>query len=175
MDGSQSKSFDTTTALDYFHDTGIVLHYSENPVFKQWVTFFIMDLFKALFHHNITETLDYNTNKIARNEFKEQKFQMALTQYAHEGLLNLKLLKLFWYQYNLGAHEHNVLLKLMKRFDICYPVTPDEKLLYLPWFTELKECPSHINTEEIYMTTEQLVAQQYCIEFFNQIPLNVLK
>ena len=135
-------SINITAALTYYHQRGVILHFSDSPILENYVfqdIDFIVDTFKALFHHNMKEMFDYTTNKAVQTGFRAQEFKMAMEQYEKEGLLSMKLIKVLWHHHNFNLKENDIkaLVELMKVFDICYPLAPDEKVFYLPWFTEV--------------------------------------
>ena len=169
---------DIVGPLQYFADTNLFLHYENNPFLKDFVFHdidLLADLFKSLFHHNIGQVINYDSNEKLQEKFKKHECDLAVQRYKREGLLGRKLLSYLWEHYGVSFEDETVLLRLMQSFNLCYSVSKDDALHFFPWFVESQECPAHIDRDNImkFDKTHGSVHLQY--EFFNRIPLNVFE
>ena len=88
----ESESF---VPLQYFADSNLCLHYENNPFLKDFVfpdIDLLADLFKSLFHHNLTNVVNYDNDENLQAKFQKAECDLAVQRYQREGLLTKKLL-----------------------------------------------------------------------------------
>ena len=164
--------------LQYFADTNLCLHYQNNTFLKDYVfpdIDFLVDLFKCLFHHNIAEVINYDTDEKLQAKFKKPECDLTVKRYQKEGLLSKKLLSYLWEHYKLSVTDEEVLLQLMQSFNLCHSISKDEDLQYFPWFVQLKQCPPHIDRDRLMQFDKEHSSVHLQCQFFNQIPVNVFE
>ena len=164
--------------LQYFTDTNLCLHCENNSFLKDYVfpdTDALADLLKSLFHNNIAEVIDYDTNEKLQAKFNKSECELAVQHYQNEGLLEHKLLSHLWEHYGLSAAGETVLLRLMQSFNLCYSISKDEEVQYFPWFVQSQECPSHIDQDHLMKFDNDHSSVHLQCAFFNRIPLNVFE
>ena len=164
--------------LQYFSDSNLCLHYESNPFLKDYVFLdidLLADLFKSLFHHNITEVINYDNNEKLQAKFQKGECDLAVKRYQKEGLLGQKLLSYLWEHYGLSFHDETVLLQLMQSFNLCYSISKDQQILHFPWFVQSQECPPHIDRNCLMNFDKKNASVHLQCQFFNRIPLNVFE
>ena len=169
---------DDVVPLQYFSDTNLLLHYESNPFLKGYVfpdLDSLVDLFKSLFHHNIAQVIQYDTEEKLQAKFKKEECDLAVQRYQKEGLLGQKLLSYLWERYGLSVDDKTVLLQLMQSFNLCYSISKDDDMHFFPWFVKSQACPSHINKDHRMMFDKKHSSVHLQCEFFNSIPLNIFE
>ena len=177
-DGATQSEDGPLVPLQYFSDSNLCLHYENNPFLKDYVfpdIDMLADLFKSLFHHNIGEVINYDNDEKLQAKFQEGECDLAVQRYQREGLLGQKLLSYLWEHYGLSLADENVLLKLMKSFNLCYSISKDQEILHFPWFVQSKECPPHIDRNQLMKFDKEHASVHLQCQFFNRIPLNVFE
>ena len=165
-------------AINYFRDINLVLHYDKNPLLKDYVFHdidFIVEIFKSVFHHDITQVIDYQSDEKLQTRFKELECETAVKRYQNEGLLCKKLLGYFWEQYNLSGTDEGVFIEFMRSFNLCFNISQDNDLLYFPWFVKAQKCPEYLEKDCLMLFDKEHASVQLQCEFFNMIPLNVFE
>ena len=169
---------DNRVPLQYFTDINLCLHYDDNPLLNDYVfpdIDVIADLFKSLFHHNLAQVINYDTDEKLQANFQKGECDLAVKRYQKEGLLGQKLLSYLWQHYGFSLDDETVLLKLMQSFNLCYSVSKEDDLQFFPWFVQSQECPSHIDSVHLMKFDNEHSSVHLQCEFFNQIPLNVFE
>ena len=169
---------DFLVPLQYFSDSNLCLHYEDNPFLKDYVfpdIDLLADLFKCLFHHNLSEVVNFDNDDKLKAIFTKGTCDLAVQRYQKEGLLGQKLLSYLWEHYGLSCVDQTVLLNLMQSFNLCYSISKEEQLLYFPWFVQSQECPPHINRNHLMKFDKEHSSVHLLCEFFNLIPLNVFE
>ena len=164
--------------LRYFADSNLCLHYESHPFLKNYVFHdidLLVDLFKSLFHHDISEVIDYESNEVLQAVFLEGECDLAVQQYQKEGLLSQELLSYLWEHYKLSHTDNNILLELMQSFNLCYSIFKDEPMHFFPWFVQSQECPPHIAEHHLKKFDRRYSSVHLQCQFFNQMPLNVFE
>ena len=128
---NEIKQLCTTTILlrfKYLSTSKAILH----PSFLKDYVFPDIDLivnrFKSLFCHNLTQKINYNNNEKLQAIFQKGELDLAIHRYEKEGLLSSKLLSFLWEQYGLSFHDQDALVHLMHSFNLCYGISKDETL-----------------------------------------------
>ena len=173
-----NQESESLVPLQYFADSNLCLHYESNPFLKDCVfpdIDLLADLFKSLFHHNISQVINYDHDEKLQATFQKVECELALQRYQNEGLLGQKLLSYLWKHYGLSLDDETVLLHLMQSFNLCYSVSKEEQLLYFPWFVKSQECPPHIDRAHLMKFDQKHASVHLQCEFFNRIPLNVFE
>ena len=177
-EGETNQESESLVPLHYFADSNLCLHYESNPFLKDYVfpdIDLLADLFKSLFHHNITQVINYDNDEKLQAKFQKGEYDLAVQRYQNEGLLGQKLLSYLWEHYGLSLDDEIVLLHLMQSFNLCYSVSKEEQLLYFPWFVKSQECPPHIDRAHLMKFDQKHASVHLQCEFFNRIPLNVFE
>ena len=177
-DGTIHQENESLVPLQYFADSNLCLHYENNPFLKDYVfpdIDLLADLFKSLFHHNLTDVVNYDNDEKLQAKFQRAECDLAVQRYQREGLLTRNLLSYLWEHYGLSLADESVLLELMQSFNLCYSVSKDQQILYFPWFVESQECPSHIDRNHLMKFDHGHSSVHLQCEFFNRIPLNVFQ
>ena len=178
-DGSQAEpGCEFLIPLQYFSDSNLCLHYEDNPFLKDYVfpdIDLLVDLFKSLFHHNLAEVINFDTNAKLQSIFTNYSCDLAVQRYQKEGLLGKKLLLYLWEHYGLSLSYETVLLELMKSFNLCYSISKHEELLHFPWLVQSQQCPPHIVRDNLMKFDTQHASVHLQCKFFNRIPLNVFE
>ena len=152
MSTEASVGGDNTVPLQYFNDTNLCLHYENNPFLNGYVfpdIDSLADLFKSLFHHNIAQVINCDTDEKLQANFQKGECDLAVKRYEKEGLLGQKLLSYLWKHYGLSLADETVLLRLIQSFNLCYSISNEDDLHFFPWFVESHECPSHIDINHL--------------------------
>ena len=164
-----------TVALRYFKNAGQILFYEDVPGLNEYVfhePYFIIDLLKACFHHNLTKVLE--SDSAFCHSFPGVEFNLMLSQYQQEGLLQKKLLNRLWQKQGLEDQDHNALFKLMILLKLCYPVDKDSEVWYFPWFV-MNKCPANVNPDQITKIDKHHFAVQLNCIFHGRIPVNAFE
>ena len=178
FDGAANPKSEHLVPLQYFSDSNLFLHYESNPFLKDYVFHDIdvlVDLFKSVFHHNIAQVINYDNNENLQAQFQKAECDLAVQRYQKEGLLGKKLLSFLWEQYRLSLADETVLLQLMQSFNLCYSISKDQDILYFPWFVQSRQCPPHIDRDNLMKFDKGHMSVHLQCEFFNRIPLNVFE
>ena len=133
--------------LQYFSDVGLILLFDSVHNLDQYVfhrPMFVVDILRSLFHHDLPRMLNYNDDQLLQDTFDRQEFNLLINRYQHEGLLDAKLLVVLWHKHGLRHEDTEALKQLIIAFRLCYPVSEQSNLLFLPWFVENKECPHDV-------------------------------
>ena len=164
--------------LQYFSDSNLCLYYDTNPFMKDFVfpdIDLLVELFKSLFHHNIAQVINYDNNERLRANFEQGECDLAVQRYEKEGLLSQKLLSFLLEHHGFSSPKENVLLPLLKHFNLCYSISKTEELLYIPWLIQSRECPPHIDRGHLMQFDETHASVHLQCNFFNRIPQNVFE
>ena len=169
---------DYLVPLQYFSDSSLCLYYENNPFLKDYVfpdIDSLGDLFKSMFHHNLTQVINYDKDEKLQANFRKGECDLAVQRYEKEGLLSRKLFCHLLEHYGFSSADEIVLLHLMEQFNLCYSISKNRGLLYIPWFVQSQECPAHIDREQLMKFDKGHASVHLQCEFFNRIPLNVFE
>lgn len=182
--GSSYENPSTVNCLQYFSDTGLVLWYFENKALQNVVFHnleFLINIFKAVFHHDLIGSLNYEDNKPLQVLFDEVEYRQVISQYQHQGLLSFKLLVHLWDKYDLDAADQEALIELMKKFNLCHELWDEatlcnkgkeNQLYFYPWFVKENTPPSSIDSGKLLVKENLLNFHLECL-FHNSIPMNI--
>ena len=163
------------SALQYYHTVGHVLHFPDNPVLEDYVFHnkdFLLRLMQSCFHHNLKDATNFENLMQTRNAFN---IDLMLRQYDEEGLLAIELLQFLWQQYGLKEEEEIVVLEIMKKFNICYPVDSSEKVWFFPYFVRSNEPPASLDLKKTNMINRQYFPVLLHCVFNNLMPINIFE
>lgn len=176
----KSSRIDILSCLEYYHDCGLALWFKDHPKLNSYIFHnltFIIDIMKAVFHHQLEESLNYEDNLNLQQYFQQVEFQEALASYKNEGLLSYRFLSFLWQKYKLDNCDEDVLLEIMKSFDICYPIFDlprDEFTLYFfPFFCKNKQIDSSIDLQHLSVVNDNTITLLLECVFFNSVPINL--
>ena len=164
-----------STALAYYHATGHVLYYPDNPVLKDYVFHnkdFILDLSKSIFNHNLKDGTDFSELQKITPAFH---IELMLNQYESEGLLHIKLLRFLWQQYGLEEQEEAALLEIMKKFHLCYEVDVHKTIFFMPWFIKANNAPDSLDLSKLCTINKKFFSTLLECVFNSRIPINIFE
>ena len=96
--------------------------------------------------------------------------------YQQEGLLDKKLLWVLWHRHGFQkAKDIDAFRELIIAFHLCYPVSEQSNLLFLPWFVESRDCPNEVDPRQISKFTRKQMSVQFKCCFVPCIPMNVFE
>ena len=168
-----AKKFES--ALSYYHSTGHVLYYPENPVLKDYVfqnKDTILDLSKSILNHNLKNGTNFNELEKTTPAFH---IELMLNQYENEGLLDIKLLQFLWHQYGLKEQEEAAVLEIMKKLHLCYEVDVHKAVLFMPWFIKTNNAPDSLDLRKLYTINKKCFSVLLECAFNSRIPVNIFE
>ena len=168
-DGETNQESGSLVPLKYFADSNLCLHYESNPFLKDFIfpdIDSLADIFKSLFHHNIPQVINFDSNEKLQATFQKGECDLAVQRYQNEGLLGQKLLSYLWEHYGLSLADETVLLHLMQSFNLCYSISKGEQLLFFPWYVKSQECPPHIDRAHLMKFDQKHASVHLQCEFF---------
>ncbi|XP_019639698.1 PREDICTED: malignant fibrous histiocytoma-amplified sequence 1 homolog [Branchiostoma belcheri] len=130
------------TVAQYLHDTGKILWYSEieslrNHVFLKPSS--LVDIFRKVIRHDLETVINYSSDPCYREaEISQGEFQKMKNDLIEKGILHTKLLRCLWsdVEKNCRSGTFNaifqVLIELMRQFDLCYDIEEQQERELLP-------------------------------------------
>ena len=165
-------------SLIYFADVGLILYYHKVSGLDQYIFHrpqFVVDVLKAVFHHNVGTVLDYDKNEFLRGIFKRADLKVLAARFQKEGLMDTRLLDVLWEQCKLHKEDKNALQQLMESFHLCHPISRTSRLVYFPWFVALNTPPDSVDLKNITKFDQTQMSVQFQCKFVPCIPLNVFE
>ena len=169
----QSKQF--TIALQYYRAAGHVVHFPDNPVLEEYVFHnkrFLLRLIQSCFHHNLKDATKFDDLMQTMNA---SNIDLMLRQYEDKGLLAIELLRFLWHHYGLKEQEERVVLEIMKKFHICYPVERSEKVWFFPYFVKSNGPPASLDMKKINVINQPYFSVLLNCVFNNMVPINAFE
>ncbi|CAI9729022.1 malignant fibrous histiocytoma-amplified sequence 1 homolog [Octopus vulgaris] len=144
MEGSPEKSLQVI--LKYFHATGEIIWYYDNPklnklVFHRPET--LIDMLRSIFRHDFEDIMVYHRHLGLKVNMTEEQFRNAKQLFLHEGMMSVELLRYTLCHFQLDVSALETFTSLMLKFDLCYEIPINEinvslldytRLLLFPWF-----------------------------------------
>ncbi|GAB1603065.1 malignant fibrous histiocytoma-amplified sequence 1 homolog [Argonauta hians] len=144
MEGSPKKSLEVI--LKYFHATGEIIWYYDNPKLDQLVFHrpeTLIDMLRSIFRHDFEEKVNYERHFGLKANVTEEQFRKAKQLFLHEGMMSIELLRYTLCHFKLDMSALDIFTSLMLKFDLCYEIPINEinvalmdysRVLLFPWF-----------------------------------------
>ncbi len=176
----QNKRKRLEQCLNFLHDTGVILWYSQNEHLRDIIFHqqsFLIESLKLLFHHNLSNTMKYNSDEHAKYVSTKSEFDPQLRSFADSGILKRPLLKCLWAGMRFSEGLFLKMEELLRMLDLCYVFSDvsnpqEEILLRFPWFLPPADEGYHQFIKQRWpgKMPENMLQYSIFYEFFHRIP-----
>ncbi len=179
----QNKRKRLEQCLNFLHDTGVILWYSQNEHLRDIIFHqqsFLIDSLKLLFHHNLVNTICYSIDDHAKFVSTESEFKSQLLSFVASGLLQRSLLKCLWSSMKFSSRLFLKMEELLRMLQLCYVVSDvsdpsQEILMRFPWFLPQPD-ENHqqfINQQWPENVPERMLQYNIFYKFFHRVPSSI--
>jgi hypothetical protein len=117
--------------LSYLHTVGSICHYDQHPSLRNHVFLnpqFLIDLLKALYHHNLKSILTVDSLPLPeRHLVTQRELESMLNNLSKNGIASIKLLRLIWAKFGFEEEHDNLMIKLLVSFNFAYIKCENDK------------------------------------------------
>jgi GTPase SAR1 family protein len=117
--------------FSYLHTVGSICHYDQHPSLRNHVFLnpqFLIDLLKALYHHNLKSILTVDSLPLPeRHLVTQRELESMLNNLSKNGIASIKLLRLIWAKFGFEEEHDNLMIKLLVSFNFAYIKCENDK------------------------------------------------